>query len=781
MLDGGYLSKEDFAVRRAAFFLCALSAFAQMYDPGIDPPGQPFCYPSRPTDVIGVRDAPEATEITPEGYLYTGHAELVFLLGYPAQMASQRVRTLEKGYLPVISYQLRDGAVAYTIEAFNWPLAGDEAARNPVNFVRVTAKNTGAAPRTAYFNAGMRATGEREHRFRRQARFALSDSLPGLDYDFNPNWEYAFQGDVATRSGHAVYLFPSAPKPHFYLTPRSLYSAPRRLAQTQPDAVVLMAQYALKLAPGASQTLVFKMPQRPMAASGAAALEALRAADWDDYHRRTGAWWEKELARGIQIQLAERKVTDTFRANLIYDMIAREKREDGSFHQGVNKFQYPGFYLRDGAYFVRAYDLAGYPDLAEQCLDYFFRYQLPDGNFVSQRAQFDGWGQATWAFGAHYRITRKKAWADRAFPAVKRAVEWLKQARAADPLHLMPASNPRDAEFTRVAAHITGYNLWALCGLRNAIHLARATGADEDARAWQAEYDDYARTLFAKLDQITAKTNGYMPPGIDQPNGQDWGNMLALYPEQLLPHFDRKVTGTLETTRAKYREGLMVYAGWMHHYLTMKNTETLTVRGEQRKALDELYAMLAHTTATHAGFETSIRPGADRDFGGNLTPHGWFGAKYIAVIRNMLLREEEDSLHLLSVLAPAWTAPGSTLRVAAAPTNFGTVAFQAAFREGGMTLDLAPNFEIQPAKIVVHLPWYAGATTATVDGKPAALASGALTVAPSARKIAIAWKRSPVAGLGYAEAVAALQKEYRARWQQFQRDGVPPEQPIVSY
>jgi hypothetical protein len=64
----------------------------------------------------------------------------------------------------------------------------------------------------------------------------------------------------------------------------------------------------------------------------------------------------------------------------------------------------------------------------------------------------------------------------------------------------------------------------------------------------------------------------------------------------------------------------------------------------------------------------------------------------------------------------------------------------------GMTLDLAPNFEMQPAKIVVHLPWYAGATTATVDGKP-----------------------------------AELQKEYRARWQQFLRDGLPPEQPIVSY
>ena len=38
---------------------------AQMVAPEIDKPGEPFSYFSKPTDVIGVMNAPSATEISP--------------------------------------------------------------------------------------------------------------------------------------------------------------------------------------------------------------------------------------------------------------------------------------------------------------------------------------------------------------------------------------------------------------------------------------------------------------------------------------------------------------------------------------------------------------------------------------------------------------------------------------------------------------------------------------------------------------------------------------------
>ncbi|MGB7264192.1 MAG: hypothetical protein WBC92_01685, partial [Terracidiphilus sp.] len=70
------------------FFLClTFVSFmpgrlsAQMVSPSIDQPGQPFSYFSKPTGEIGVMGAEAATEITPEGYLRTGFAELMFFSG----------------------------------------------------------------------------------------------------------------------------------------------------------------------------------------------------------------------------------------------------------------------------------------------------------------------------------------------------------------------------------------------------------------------------------------------------------------------------------------------------------------------------------------------------------------------------------------------------------------------------------------------------------------------------------------------------------------------------
>lgn len=752
-----------------------------MVDPAIDASGQPFSYPVAPTDMIGLRDAEAGTLVTPEGYLYTGYGELMFFLGHPPLPASQRIRTLQDSYLPIVRYVYQDGAVTYQLSAFTAPLGPD--ASRPVNFVRVVATNQDRMRRTSYFGVGLRYTGEVNpqgvgyHRFRRpaQAKAPGAYSQPGVEFD--PDWEYAFGEGCALRSGQVLYVFPGDPKPTLWLARGTLYAKPARI-RVLPTTPVLIAQYKIMLEPGQSRTLAFKMPLHPLPVAKA---EELRTADPEGSWRSVAAWWKQELARGIQIELAEQKVVDTFRANLAYIMIARRKT-NRDYIQTVNRFQYHAFWLRDGAYLVRAYDVAGYHDLARECLEFFFRFQRPDGNFVSQEGQYDGWGQALWAFGQHYRFTRDRSFARRVLPTVRRAVDWLREARRNDPLRLIPPTNPRDAEFTKVAAHISGYNLWALTGLKNAVHLARAAGSEEDERAFQEEHDNLAQTLWKILDEITAKTGGYIPPGIDQPGGQDWGNMNLLYPEQNLPAWDPKVTGTIEATRAKYQEGLMTYAGRLHHYLTMKNTENFIVRGEQQRALEELYSILVHTSATHAGFEWGVKPWGDRDFGNNLMPHGWFGAKYISVIRNMLLREEQDDLHLLSVLSPAWTADGRRLAVRNAPTYFGTVDLEARFRRGGMTLALEPKFERLPQHIIVHLPWFVKGSAASVDGKPATIDQGRVRLPGSARRLEVTWAVvAPTAGFSYDQAVENYKRDYRARYEKFLREGAPADEPLVTY
>lgn len=762
--------------------LTPIASFPQMVSPAIDHPGEPFSYFSRPTDVIGVMDAPAATLVSPEGFFYTGYGELMFFAGNPAEPLQQRVKTLQKGYLPVIEYTAQKDGFAYHVRAFTASLDGRPEG-TLVNFLRITVRNTRNEARTAWLGAAMRYEGEvnspdpnvvPDNRYPRPAEPARKGGYRQLGEKFNPAWAYGFDGDAFVRDGRAMYFFPMAPKPALHLTMKEGYDEPSNLAPHKlgilPTSPAGFVQYRLPLKGNEEITLDFKMPVVPVKAD-ATERKTIAAAQFDAFHAQVVEGWERILNTGMEIHVPEAKVNDAFRANLIYDLIARDKLGD-DYVQTVNKFHYHAFWLRDSSYIVRMYDLTGYPQYASQDLAFFARWQQPDGNFVSQGGQFDGWGQTMWAYGQHYRITGDLDFARRVYPAMQKAVEWLRQVRAKDPLHIIPVTSPGDNE--DIEGHVTGHNFWALAGLKNVILVAKALGETADAAAYQAEYDDYYRAFHTELEKQTASTGGAIAPGLDVKGGQDWGNMLAVYPEKILAAHDPMVTATLQATRAKYQEGLMTYGDgrWLHHYLTLKNTETETIRGDQQMAVEELYAELVHTSSTHAGFEFAIRPWGTRDFHLNLAPHGWFSAKFRAALRNMLVREEDGDLHLLSVVSPEWIRPGEEIRVLRAPTDFGPVDFTLqTLPDGAAQLTFTSNFRVQPAHVLVHVPWFMQLSEASADGRPVAV-SDTIELPAGTHRLTLRWQRkadAPV--LNYERAVEDYKREYRNRYEEFLRTG----------
>jgi hypothetical protein len=780
----------------SSVLILSVCASAQMIDPAIDRAGEPFSYFSHPTDVIGVMDGRAGTLISPEGYLFTGYGELMFFTGNPPQPASQRIKTLYRGYLPEVEYTYHEGAIEYRVATFAATLDGDP--ESPMmNFVRVVAVNTGKTAAAGHFGAAVRYTnedntgrGHGDYRFARPLTPARlgQPSQPGVQW--NPDWQYDFTSNRVLRDGKVMYLFPVEPVPVRSLTLKQGHNEKPELTRklkfekTTPAGAV---RYDLLLQPAAKQVLEFRMPYEPLSPDSPL-LQQLERASFDDYLARTAKFWQAIFDRGLAITVPEAKVNDTFRANLIYDLIARDKVGD-QYIQTVNKFHYHAFWLRDSSYIARMYDLSGYPDFARQVLDFFSEWQEPDGNFVSQGGQFDGWGQAMWAYGRHYRITHDRAFAERVYPAMQKAVAWLKQARANDPQHLMPGTKPGDNE--RIEGHITGHNFWALAGLKNVIVVARDLGHEDDAQAYQAEYDDFTASFLAALKKITVQTGGYMPPGLDQLGGDDWGNMLGIYPEQVLDPMDAMVTATLRATRTKYQEGIMTYGDgrWLHHYLTMENTETETIRGDQAIAVQELYALLLHTSSTHAGFEFSVFPWGDRDFASNLSPHGWFAAKFRAALRNMMVREQGNDLHLLSVVSPEWVKPGGVISVKRAPTDFGQVNFELKADDKGATLSLENHFSgvapdssapasqpraPQPSTLILHLPWFLKTTSVVADGRALKILTNTVVLPAIAKNIRISWtKHTNAPQLSYQHSVNQYKAEYRRRYAEWQRTGQP--------
>ncbi len=774
-----------------SFVLCAASTsllggsmYPQMVSPSIDDQPGPFSYFSRSTDELAVSGAASGAEITPEGYIYTGFGELMFFTGPDQTPVEARIRTLEEGHLPVFSYGVSRLGIEYRFTIFAAPVG---ASAQTVLFVRVTVSNLGSASRAAFLTSAVRYQAEQttetpsgDNRFVRPVPDGGTGQFHQPGEAFRKDWIYSTAHDAFLRDGRALYLFPAPPKPALSLTLRSHYNRIRsldaRALDVQPTTPTMVAAYQVVLKPHESRVLDFKMPLIPLKADTSEFAD-VAAAQFDMEHAATVAMWRQMLHRGMSIELPEAKVSDTFDASLVYDLMALND-VDSQAVQTVNDFQYHRFYLRDAADFVRMYDATGYSDIAARVLAFFPSRQQPDGNFLSQPGQYDGWGEAMWAFGEHFRRTHDLSFANEVYPHMVRAVDWLVQARAADPLHIMPKSDVRDNEY--VAAHLTGYNFLALDGLQAAIELAHATQHEQDAGRFQREYDDFHCQFFALLNKATKANGGAIPPALDAMGwqGTDWGNLLSITPVPLLDPHDPRVTATLRRSQARYQEGITTYTEpddgeFLHHYLTIKNTLTELVRGDQQQAIRELYAELLHTSSTHAGFEYAIRPWGSRDFEGNLAPHGWFAADYRNLLRNMMLREEGDALHLLSAVSPEWIGTGKTIHVQNAPNTFGMTAFTLRMpSEASAMLELKNSWRHPPRNLVLHLPWFMQTHAVIADGVSLNIDGDAVVLPVNARKIKLVWaSRSGSARMSYESTVASYKLEYRKRYERLLNTG----------
>ena len=742
-----------------------------MVNPDIDQQPGPFSYYSHSVDEIGVMDAPLATEITPEGSLYTGYGELVFLTGPEMSRIAPRIRTLEQGYIPIVHMQHTQAGIEYRFTFFTAKL--DDGTL--VNFARVVEKNVTDRPTRAVLTAATRyqndtanGSGTGEHRFRRpvEAEHPSDYRQPGVE--FNPEWVYSFSDHAFLRSGKAFYLFPDAPDERM-LTEKQFYNteinnSPRSL-HVFPTSLVGLASYNSILAPGAERTITFLMPLVPV--SEGPETETILKASYEAELAATIRNWEQIVGSGMEISVPEAKVNDTFRASLVYDLRARDHVGD-DYIQSVNQLHYHAFWLRDASDIVNMYDLTGYSQIASQDLEFFPRFQQPDGLFLSQHGQYDAQGQVLWVYGQHYLMTRDLAFARRVFPSVERAVAWLDKARASDPLHLIPASDVKDNEY--VEGHITGYNLLALGGLKNAAMLADAVGESAKAAAYRADYDAYRKDFVKALSRCTAIDGGYIPPSLDgECKGQDWGNLMGTYPEHVFALDDPLVTATLKKVQSKYQEGLTTYGDgrFLHDYLIMKNTLTEIARGEQQQPVKDLYALLVHTSSTQEGFEFAIRPWGNRDFADNLTPHGWFAAEFRITLRDMMVREDEGQLHLLTVMSPAWMGAGKTIRVERAPTEFGVVGFTLTQPDDrSAKIELKTQWREQPKSVLLHLPWFAAVSEVTVDGKRVEQAGGLVRIPADAHEVLLRWSRKGDApDWAYEQAVHDYEQEYRRRYE----------------
>ncbi len=725
-----------------------------MYDPAIDPPAGPFSYLAKPSNLLAIVGQRGATQVTWEGAFYTGAAELCIVAGDPPQPVAVRVKQLGLGRLPIVHYAWQGGDVRYSVSGFAAMVqVGGELV--PVNFLRLGMRRMAQArkegpPAPALIGCGVRGSGG-DHR-----ATALGVGLS------DPSARHEFAEDSLAVGGAAVCLLPEAAPAKRYAVPAENPSIPFSARAT---LIVLW-----DLGAAEERQIDLKMPWRPIPLSNTDALKTIRAAAFDAFADQLAEEWNAKLAEGADLSFPEDKPPNAYAASLAYLLMSVERLPGGPARL-VHRLRKEPLSPGESTEIIHALEVAGQLPLARECLMGMLDRQESDG-CLSPEGDVRGQAEVITAAGRHYALTGDRDWASGIYPKLQRAVAWLTEA-------LLMQSATRRGKPAAPAEQLT-----VASALAEASDLAAALGHQEDADRWRAQLAATSLPASAEFPALPADAVGPLLRTAES------ALLVSRLPGGGLE--DAQITALCERLHRSYAEGIPAEEGILSPLAGIEVARLHLVRGEQEQALRDLYGILVHTGSGHEGFASGARAWGDRDSGGDFTPDPVFAAGYVQLVRDLLIREQGDALHLFSALAPGWVQPDKPVGFKNALTTFGTVSAVATLSEKGAQVEIAAQWKQRPARIVLHVPWFAQVTQVTADQPGAVRREGQASVGyetpdlptavagepnrwieltPDTTRVTIVWQLRKTEPLSYEEVLEAWRGWYAKVYDRHLADG----------
>ena len=472
-----------------------------------------------------------------------------------------------------------------------------------------------------------------------------------------------------------------------------------KVERSKPSSVTYKT-FTRSLAPGENAETVISISFSPLKKESDFAMEDAKL--WLD---RTVQYWRGFMERAMQIKVPCDKATRALLASHVYQLIASDR---GEVHPGEGF--YDEFYIRDAAYQVMQLEEAGLTDAAQKAMESFLSHQRPNGRFESQKNQLDANGQACWALWQFYKITGDQQWLAKAYPQMRRAVDWTlkarRQAPADSPFSGVLPNAPADGEYLwNGKHHIVGYDFWNLRALLCTADAARTLGKPDEAKELLQEAKLYRRAIDAAWKQTRLD---HFPPSWEKA-GTHWGNTETLWPTELFDPQDSRVTALISEVRENYGGGFIEgtiqwlgHANAIHPYMSSYTTMASLVRGEHEQVVEDFYWYLLHSTATHA-FPEGVY--YKRHIAWNDTiPHALGASNYAIMLRHMLIHERNHELHLLMAVPDWWLSEGNEIHVERAPTHFGPMNLKVTGTKKGIQVELNPPRRQPPKRIFLYLP-----------------------------------------------------------------------------
>lgn len=404
-----------------------------------------------------------------------------------------------------------------------------------------------------------------------------------------------------------------------------------------------------------------------------------------------------------------------------------------------------------------------------------------DGPVVSGWPAWDNIGGNAASVWDYYLLTRNKDWLKLGYPHIAAAAEWINLHREESmlPADAPEASQPIQRQIPWSCApetspqlkpgekpywwgllpwsygdsglhegHPFPHNTWGLYAVKIAEMAAKDMGKSDDAARFATEYASYKEAYMTDMQRsigLETEDAPYLPAMPTDPGADVSQSLIAVYPSGLFRPDNLWVTNLLKRMRRDELQGLPTHMAWMGAggvwpSESMNVAETYLRRGDVQKTVDLLIATLNHTYTTDA-FKEEIKvdkslptacvgglPMTPSGTSGDVAnghgtgdmPEAWGPANLILLLRDMLLYEDGETLHLLAGIPANWIGAGQHIAISGAPTTLGgSVSFRLDYPQPG-TMKLHLEARVALPAVVIRFPLKDGERlrSATVNGSP---------------------------------------------------------------
>ncbi|HWP81123.1 MAG TPA: hypothetical protein VNN76_00535 [Bacteroidota bacterium] len=421
-------------------------------------------------------------------------------------------------------------------------------------------------------------------------------------------------------------------------------------------------------------------------------------------HRRV---WHEELSKGLVVDLPDEHLQNLFDSSRITLL----QFQDDSFIS-PGPYLYHRFWFRDAGPMLRALDVLGYGERTRKVIDGFPKYLTTDGFFRGPDGEWDSNGVALWTIWNHFLSRQSELWLKRWYRRMVRAAAWIAKKRNHGlPKYrgLMPPSI--SAEHLGTVDQYYWDSFWSLAGLKVMSRVARHFNEKEDAEVFDAVASDFEKHILASLEEVENRLGEKLIPATpDRPFDESAiGSISCIYPLWLVSFVHSYGARTLSRLIKDYVDDKGFYHPIIHSgynpYLTLQLAHASLWIGQFEEAWRVASTIFRQAQSPYS-LPEAIHPTTG---GGSMGDghHGWASAEIVLFLRDCLLYEEEECLHVFRGAGERLITWGKPTRILKAPTRFGTFSCSIEFqsdRRGFVTFANRFVPGRSPRSILLHLP-----------------------------------------------------------------------------